>query len=499
MPERRARHQRGLQSLRRHRLPAWWSDAKLGIFVHWTPASVAGWAPVDSHIGELLAAGRPDALAENPYTEWYQNSLRFPGSSVSRHHREVWGDTPYEAFGDTFREALEKWDPHDWARRFAATGARYVVLVTKHHDGYCLWPSEIANPHRNGWGTGRDVVGELREAVLGAGMRFGVYYSGGLDWTFDDRPIGNLGDMLAAVPGGDYPAYAAAQIRELVRRYRPSVLWTDICWPSRGGSLWPLLEDYYRMVPDGVVNDRWLPIWPVPAVAGTPSVRRLLDRLNARTSQDTGLIPPKPPHFDVRTPEYVVFDRIPREPWECVRGIDQSFGYNRNSAAHHFLDRPELLGMLGDIVSKGGNLLLNVGPRGEDATIPAEQVRALEDLSGWTGADGRSIFASRPWVRPSTTTVEGHELRQWCRDRSLFFQVVEAHAGSTSLTVAGVGALPTTEVLDADGIALAWRPVSGGICVEQPPVAHGVVELRGVVATPLSPGTTARGSAALTS
>ncbi|MEZ5238155.1 MAG: alpha-L-fucosidase [Microthrixaceae bacterium] len=145
-----------LRELRRHRIPSWWSDAKLGIFVHWTPAAVPGWAPVDSEIGELLAAGDPEALAENPYTEWYQNSLRFPGSSVSRHHRETFGDAPYSEFVDAFREGLEQWDPDAWARRFAATGARYVVLVAKHHDGWCLWPSTVANPRRSGWYSDRD-------------------------------------------------------------------------------------------------------------------------------------------------------------------------------------------------------------------------------------------------------------------------------------------------------------------------------------------------------
>jgi alpha-L-fucosidase len=170
-----------------------------------------------------------------------------------------------------------------------------------------------------------------------------------------------------------------------------------------------------------------------------------------------------------------------------VRGIDQSFGYNRNSAGHHFLDRNELVGTLGDIVAKGGNLLLNVGPRGEDATIPAEQLGALEELSGWTSGEGRSIFASRPWIRPASTTVEGDELRHWCHDRSLFCQVVVARPGATSITVPGIGALPTTEVLDAGGDALSWRPVSGGICVERSPDAGAVVELRDVVATPANP------------
>ena len=89
-----------LKALRARRVPAWWLDAKLGIFVHWTPASVPGFAPVDVEIGELLKSGRRDAFALSPYAEWYENSLRFPDSPVARHHRNVWRNRPYEQFAD---------------------------------------------------------------------------------------------------------------------------------------------------------------------------------------------------------------------------------------------------------------------------------------------------------------------------------------------------------------------------------------------------------------
>ena len=121
-----------------------------------------------------------------------------------------------------------------------------MVLVAKHHDGYCLWPTGVDNPCRPGWHSRRDVVGELAGAVRAAGMRFGLYYSGGLDWTFDDRPLGSMADVLAAVPRGEYPAYAEAQVRELIDRYRPSVLWNDIAWPDTGSRLWPLLDPLLR-------------------------------------------------------------------------------------------------------------------------------------------------------------------------------------------------------------------------------------------------------------
>ncbi len=493
-----------LKDLRRHRVPAWWSGTKLGIFVHWTPASVAGFAPVDSEIGDLLAAAAPDALAENPYTEWYENSLRFPGSSASRFHRETFGLMPYAELADRYREGLASWDPDDWARRFAATGARYVVLVTKHHDGFCLWPSDVANPHRDGWHTGRDVVGELRDAVLAVGMRFGVYYSGGLDWTFDDRPIGNLGDLLAAVPRGDYPAYAEAQVRELIERYRPSVLWNDIAWPTPGPELWPVFVDYYRAVPDGVVNDRWMPWSPIMGAARNELVRKVANSLNARaTRQNGGLVPPKPPYFDVQTPEYMVFDDVRPLPWECVRGMDQSFGFNRASRPEHFLTDDELLDTTADITSKGGNLLLNVGPRGEDAQIPPEQLALLDTLADWAGGvgtdagPGAAMFGSRPWVRPTgqgqTTAVDGTtgtvDLRFWARDRSVDVAVLGAVEGS--LLVPGVRARPTSEVRspegERNGDPIRWTAEDGGIRIELPaPAVRPVLRLIDVDAAPIA-------------
>lgn len=493
-----------LRALRRHQVPAWWRDAKFGIFVHWTPAAVPGWAPVDSNIGELLANRNPEALAENPYTEWYENSLRFEHSSASRFHADTYGTRPYSSFVDDFVDGLSQWDPHDWARQFAATGARYVVLVAKHHDGWCLWPTEIVNPHRAGWHSERDIVGELREAVLAEGMRFGLYYSGGLDWTFDDRPIGNLGDLLAAIPRGDYPSYAEAQVRELIDRYRPSVLWNDIAWPAQGARLWPMLADYYRDVPDGVINDRWMP-WVSPMAAmKLPPMRLAADALNARaTRSEGGLIPPKPPHFDVRTPEYMVFDDVQPDPWECVRGMDHSFGYNRNSEPEHFLTAEHLVATAADIVAKGGNLLLNVGPRGEDAAIPPQQQTLLGALGDWTDGAGRSAVGSRPWVYSHARSGEGHDLRFWAKDRSVFVAAsasspdrvdpenpVSAGSGPATeqMTVAEIGITPTTTVHDADGAVVHFSPaVHGGVEFRwSPPHPWAVLELRDVTATAAS-------------
>ena len=448
-----------IKAVRRHQVPAWWRDAKLGIFVHWTPASVPAFAPVDAEIGELLARRDPQAMAWSPYAEWYENSLRFPESPAARHHAEVYGTRDYHDFAADWETGLATWDPDQWAATFAATGARYVVLVTKHHDGYCLWPTDVPNPHRPGFHSERDVVGELADAVRARGLRFGVYYSGGLDWTFNDQPIGAFSDLLAAQPRGDYVGYAEAHVRELIARYRPSVLWNDISWPASTARLAGLLAEYYAAVPDGVVNARFMPWSPLWEAAKTKPARKMLDRVSARSAKaDKGIVPPRPPLFDVRTPEYTVFDTVQPTPWECVRGIDRSFGHNRASGEEFFLAHDELVWSLADITAKGGNLLLNVGPRGEDATIAEAQLRRLAWLAEFTGEVGEALFATRPWVHPGTGDV-----RYTARDTTVFALV--RGDGATDLVLDEVRGTPTTTVRRLGGAELDFEPLARGLRV----------------------------------
>lgn len=359
--------------------------------VHWTPASVPAYAPVDHEIGDLLRSRRRDALAEVPYSEWYENSLRFPDSSVARHHREHYGTRPYAEFAREFEAALDQWDPDAWAAQFARTGARYVVFVAKHSDGYSLWPTEVRHPHRTQWNSTRDIVGEMAEAVRAHGMRFGLYYCSGFDWSFDDRPVGTMADAVASIPRGAYPAYAAAQVRELIARYRPSVLWGDVAWPDTAANLWPLFEEYYAAVPDGVVNDRFLPWHPILRGAHRPPLRQFIERTARRSAEEHGgLVPPAPPHFDHRTPEYTGFTQRQSRPWECVRGMDRSFAHNRASLPEHFIARDELFGLADRVRATGGNLLLNVGPRGEDAQIPPLQQLRLDWLAERQESSGQA-------------------------------------------------------------------------------------------------------------
>jgi len=409
------------ESLRSHPVPGWYEDAKLGIFIHWSVSSVPAFAPRGGI--EAIFAGEAEQ-GESPYSEWYWNSLKLPGSAVQRHHREVYGERSYASFADDYRRGLEQWEPASWAEHFAGCGARYVVLVSKHHDGFCLWPSRVSHPNLRwkGWHAGRDLVGELAAEVRARGLRYGVYYSGGLDWSFDDRPLRGLVDVVAGMPGGPYPAYAAAQVRELVERVAPDLLWNDISWPDVKEELWKLIADYYNAVPEGVINDRWLTRgWWVPVARFRP-ITRLLEALVARQLRKQGGLgaPPPPSVYDYRTPEYTSFAEIQDRKWECVRGIDKSFGYNRNSRPEDFLGREDLIHSFVDIVSKNGNLLLNVGPRGEDAQIPEIQLERLRWLGGFLGAQGEAIYATRPWHRAEGTTREGLPLRFTRRGEQLY-------------------------------------------------------------------------------
>jgi alpha-L-fucosidase len=387
-----------LESIRHHVAPEWFHDAKLGIFIHWGLYSLPGWAPTTGSLPEVLAStGWRGWFARNPYAEWYLNSIRLPGSPSAAYHAATYGaDFAYEQFAPLFNAAAAAWDPADWAALFAAAGARYVVLTTKHHDGFLLWPSAYPNPFKPGYQTERDVVGELMAAVRAHGLQMGLYYSGGLDWTFDDHVIADIGDLFRAIPQGpEYVAYADAHIRELIDRYAPSVLWNDIGYPA-AANLPALFAYYYNSVPAGAVNDRFSQVDPA-ALATEPAA-------------GGPVVPPQPAHFDFRTPEYTSYGEIRSEKWETCRGLGYSFGYNRNEAPEDRLTATEVIRLFVDIVSKNGNLLLNVGPRG-DGTIPAEQRERLLTLGQWLVVNGPAIYATRPWVTAEGHTAEGIPVR----------------------------------------------------------------------------------------
>ena len=361
--------------------PEWYAKAGLGIFIHWGIFAVPAWAPRGASITELFRTRYDEAFVIGPYAEWYENALRFPESPTTAHHRSLYAGRDYQTFRPEFDKAAESFDAQSWVELFVAAGARYVVLVTKHHDGYCLWPTAVENPWRPNWHSSRDFVGELANAVRAKGLRFGLYYSGGLDWTARPTPIGNLGDMFAAVPTDDaYRTYAGAQIRELIDRYKPSVLWNDIAWPNKE-DVPQIFADYYSAVPDGVVNDRWF---------GEASFFEQLRDAHARQAFNTsiktrlaqapeGLPSPEPPHCDFRTVEYADGHDMGDKKWESTRGLGLAFGFNRNERTQDYLTGDALIGLYSDVTDRGGNVLINVGPMAT-GEIPGVQKEPLLKL-----------------------------------------------------------------------------------------------------------------------
>ena len=173
-----------LESVRKHENPDWYLNAKLGIFVHWGLYSLPGWAPHGGDIGEVFESGdMSNWFRNNSYAEWYLNTLKFADSPTRAWHDKTYGrDFAYDDFAPAFNQALASWDANEMASLFSEVNARYVVLTTKHHDGFTLWKSKIPCPKKPNYHSERDLVGELTNAVRDQGMRMGLYYSGGLDW-----------------------------------------------------------------------------------------------------------------------------------------------------------------------------------------------------------------------------------------------------------------------------------------------------------------------------
>src|SRR5699024_6416055 len=219
------------------RLPDWFHDAPLGIFIHWGAYAVPAWAELGAELG--AADDGADRLTRNPYAEWYANTIRIEGSPAAEHHRTVHGDAPYDDFLDQWRP--DAFDPAAWPEPVRRPGADPLGVTTKHHDGIPLWGAP-GTGERNTVRRGprRDLVGEISGAAREVGMRFGVYYSGGLDWHV--RPTAPLVDGLDA-PGAERPRddeygrYCSAHLRDLVDRYGPEVLWNDIGWPEENPHL----------------------------------------------------------------------------------------------------------------------------------------------------------------------------------------------------------------------------------------------------------------------
>ena len=332
------------ESINERGYPQWFSDAKLGIFIHWGVYSVPAWASLEG------------------YAEWYYRGLMTNDDRKDFQERIYGKDFKYEDFAPMWKAEL--WSPEEWAELFKKSGAKYVLLVSKHHDGFCLWPSEYA-PSWNSVEVGphRDICGELTEAVRKQGLKMGFYYSLP-EWKSDiHRWYVDPDDQISTY----VDTHMIPQFKELVTKYKPTILFTDGEWRN-SAEQWhatELISWYYNTVgKDAIVNDRW------------------------GDGQQHGF----------RTPEYSAGIALTDRPWAECRGLGRSFGLNRNEPLENYMTSDELIRHFCVLVAAGGGMTLNVGPAA-DGKIPLLQQERLLDLGKWLDINGEAIYGTRPYKK----------------------------------------------------------------------------------------------------
>ncbi len=385
------------ESLDTRLVPTWFEDAKFGIFIHWGVYSVPAFRPLE----EGLYAS---------YAEWYYARVYKNEKSGGKafHDKNYGEDFEYRQFGPMFKAEL--WEPEQWAKLFRESGAKYVVLTSKHHDGYCLWPTK--SPYKKDWnsmdiGPKRDLVGELTEAVRNENLKMGLYYSI-IEWESSKThrtkteyhiPLDHVEKYK--IPEDEYvDKHLTPQLKELVNNYKPSLIFAD-------GGEWDGSEDYWKtkeflawlynespVKEEVVVNDRFAKDMP-----GN--------------------------HGDYYSSEYKDADLDLQHPWEESRGIGGSYGFNRAENLEDYSTSEELVLELIDIVSRGGNLLLNVGPTA-DGRIPVIMQQRLNDIGDWLKINGEAIYGTKPWY-----FEQDEENLKFSKKENILYVFVSGEFGST--------------------------------------------------------------------
>ena len=387
------RYEATWDSIDKRPCPAWYEDAKFGIFIHWGVYSVPSFAP-------------PSAKGQTPYAEWYWNSLtegkagKPRGAATWDFHKRVYGaDFEYKDFAPRFR--AEMFDPDQWAKIFERSGAKYIVPTSKHHDGFAIWPSAEADKT---WGrpwnavsTGpkRDLLGDLSKSVRAQGLHMGFYYSL-YEWY---NPLW-LSDKQRYIREHMFP-----QFKDVVTRYKPDIIFSDGEW-ELDSSQWHTPELMAWLFNDSpakenvVIDDRW--------------------------GKDT-----RHKHGGYFTTEYTAGLATGGHPWEESRGMGFSYGYNRAESLQDYHTARELTLMLIDLVSRGGNLLLDIGPTG-DGRIPVIMEQRLTEIGDWLRVNGEAIYGTRNWRKTrqwSAGTVPNFEEKQFMSEYDIRKLVDEPKPG----------------------------------------------------------------------
>lgn len=349
---------------------AWWRDARFGMFVHWGLYAIP--------------AGKWGERTD--YGEWIRDKARIP-RAIYDEFRLHWNPVHFDADA--------------WARMAAAAGMKYLVVTSKHHDGFCLWDSALTDWDVGRTPHGRDVLRELADACRRHGVVFCTYHSI-MDWHHPDYLPRRPWETDRSTKGADFARferYLHGQVAELIADYRPGVMWFDGEWEStwsreRGVRLFELCR---RLAPAMIVNNR-------------VDVHRGGMAGFSRSGEAVG---------DFATPEQEIpATGLPGVDWESCMTMNTHWGFNAADAK--WKSAQELVRNLIDVASKGGNYLLNVGPRA-DGTFPPESVERLAAIGRWMDTHGEAIhgttaspFDALPWgrctvrERGATTTLYLH-------------------------------------------------------------------------------------------
>ena len=358
------------ESLKSYRVPKWFIDSKLGIFIHWGVYSVPAFG-----------------------SEWYPRHMYMSDRPEYQFHVKSFGpltEFGYKDFIPMF--SAGNWDPDEWARIFEKSGARFIVLVAEHHDGFALWDSSYTRWCAARIGPKRDIVRELKESVESRGLIFGVSYHRAEHWFFfepgmridsdvrDPKYFDLYGPAKPASldprtpPGPDniYPDKEflmdwLLRLVEVVERYRPWLVYFD-WWIAN-----PVFEPYLKAFAAYYYNRcyRW-------------GVEPVIVYKHKAFKEGTAI-----PDIERGTVK-----EIQRYPWVADTSIDyRSWGYIKDA---EYKPVEVVIQHMVDVISKNGVLLLNVGPK-PDGTIPEEAKKILLNIGSWLEVHGEAIYGSQPW------------------------------------------------------------------------------------------------------